>query len=301
MLVPDNWAELLEPGLKKLFDKHTRKKKDYLKEIYNVEKSTRAQEHHQGVGSLGLMEEWGDSDNQVSYEDVNKGYKQTYTHRKYSKGMQIQRELLEDELYGEIKKKVRLLNQTLYYTRQYFAALPFNNAWSGSYLGPDSQPLCSASHPYSPVDASVWANTANYKLNATNLELVRTAMKGWKDDKGNLLGIEANLLIVPTALRKPALVIADTDKEPDVTDNNVNIWHGAIDVIEWDFLTDPNSWFVCDRERMKTFLNWYDRRYPKLERAAQEFDTEVGKYKIVGRWSQGWDEPSFVFGCTGTE
>ncbi len=122
-------------------------------------------------------------------------------------------------------------------------------------------------------------------------------MKEWTDDKGNLMAINPDTLIVPSALRKAALVIADSDKEPDTADNNVNIWRGSLNVIEWDFLTNPKAWFMVDMERMKNFLNWYDRRIAKLEIDKQNFDTEVGKYKVVNRFSFGWDDPSFVFGC----
>jgi hypothetical protein len=46
---------------------------------------------------------------------------------------------------------------------------------------------------------------------------------------------------------------------------------------------------------MADFLNWYDRRKPGFQRD-DEFDTEVAKFKTVGRWSFGWDDWSFVYG-----
>ncbi len=297
MLVSDNWAELLLPGLRTIFNKHMKKKRDYLPVIYNVEKSNKAQEFNLGTGGLGLMEEWNSSGRQVAYEDIHKGFKATYTHKKYSKGLEIERELLDDDLYAEIKKRTRSLSQSVYYTRQYYAALTFNQAFNDTYAGPDNKALCSTAHPLSPTDTTTWSNAADLALNADNVEKVRNYMKEWTDDKGNLLAINPDTLIVPSALRKAALVIADSDKEPDTADNNVNIWRGSLNVIEWDFLTNPKAWFMVDMERMKNFLNWYDRRIAKLEIDKQNFDTEVGKYKVVNRFSFGWDDPSFVFGC----
>ncbi len=300
MMISDNWDELMLPGLRTIFNQQIKKSKDFVGELFTVEKSTKQAEYNQGIGSLGMMDEWGASNNQVSYEDVNKGYKATYLHKKYSKGLTLERELVEDDQYGEIKKRVRLLTQSVYFTRQYYGAQLFNEAFNATYAGPDGVALCSASHPYSPSDATVQSNAGTGALNATNLETARTAMMGWKDDKGNLLVVEPDTLIVPPALRKAALVIADSNGEPDVSDNNINIWKGSVDVIEFKFLTSSTAWFLADRQRMKAFLHWYDRRIAKLEMDKENFNSEVGAYKVVSRFSRGFDDWSFIYGSTGT-
>ncbi len=299
MLIRENWGELLEPGLRTIFEKHIQKKKDYLPVMYSMETSKKAAEHSLGVGALGLMDEWTTSGSQVAYEDVYKGFPKTYTHMKYSKGMKIERELLDDDQYAEIKKRTKALAMSTYYTRQYYGASVFNNAFSNNHLGPDERPLCSTTHPIGPGSASVWVNADNnLALTPDNLEAVRNTMKGWTDDKGNLLAVNADTLIVPPSLRKTALVIADSPKEPSTADNDVNIWKGSVKVIEYDFLENPNVWFVCDSERMSRFLIWFDRRKASLE-SEKSFDTEVSKYKSVARFSFGWDDASFIFGCQG--
>lgn len=299
MMISDNWDELMLPGLRTIFNQQIKKSKDFVGELFTVEKSTKQAEYNQGIGSLGMMDEWEASNNQVSYEDVNKRYKATYLHKKYSKGLTLERELVEDDQYGEIKKRVRLLTQSVYFTRQYYGALIFNEAFNATYAGPDAVALCSASHRHSPSDATVQSNAGTGALNATNLETARTAMMGWKDDKGNLLVVEPDTLIVPPALRKAALVIADSNGEPDVSDNNINIWKGSVDVIEFKFLTSSTAWFLADRQRMKAFLHWYDRRIAKLEMDKENFNSEVGAYKVVSRFSRGFDDWSFIYGSTG--
>jgi len=298
MMLSDNWAELMLPVLRRIFDKHKKKLKDFVPVVYNVQTSKRQFEQHMGIGSLGLMKDWDDTGRQVYYEDFSRGFIATYKHKKRSLGLKIERELVEDEVYNEIKKRVRMLLRSVYYTRQFHAAFPFNNAFNDNITGPDGKPLCATDHPLSPTNSTTYSNcNTSLKLNADNVERVRNAMMEWKDDKGNLLAINPDTLLVPPLLRKPAMVIADTDKEPDTSDNNVNIWHGSLDVIEWPFLTNSNTWFMVDRERMKDFLNWFDRRVAKLEQDKENFDSEVGKYKVVNRFSYGWDDPTFVYGC----
>jgi phage major head subunit gpT-like protein len=300
MMISDNWDELMLPGLRSIFNKHLKKKKDFVAELFSEEGSTKQAEFNQGTGSLGMMDEWGATNNQVSYEDVAKGFKSTYMHKKYSKGLSLERELVEDDQYGEIKKRIRLLTQTVYYTRQYYGALIFNQAFNAANAGPDHVALCSASHPNSPSDPTVQANATTGFLNATNLEFARTAMKGWKDDKNNLLAVTPDTLIVGPANRKAALVIADSTGEPDISDNNVNIWKGSVNVIEFDFLTSSTAWFLSDKERMAAFLHWYNRRIAKLEMDKENFNSEVGAYKVVNRFIAGWDDWSFIYGSTGT-
>ena len=292
-IVSDNWAELLLPGLRTIFDKHTEGFKDFVPVLFNVESSTKAQEFNLGVGSLGLMDEWGGT---VSYEEFNKGYKSTYTHKKYSKGIQLERELVDDDQYSEIKKRVKMLSQSVYYTRQIHAASIFNNAFANGYAGPDGVALCSASHPNSPTDTTVQNNAGSTALDADAVEDTRTAMMGWKDDKGNLLYVNPDMLIVPTALRKTATIIAETKEEPFTTDHGVNIWAGgSLRIIEMPFLTDTTNWFMVDSQRMKLFLQWYDRRKADFSDDV-DFDSEVAKYKVIARHSFGFDDWSFIYG-----
>ena len=295
MMIQENWGDFLLPILRKIFDKHLKPMKDFLPVIYNVETSTKAQEFTHGVGSMGQMRKWSETGGQVSYEEVNRGFKATYTHEKYSNGLRIERELIQFAQYPEVKKRTKTLADSKYYTFQDHAAKPFNECLS--MIGPDGVPLASTVHPLGPFNATTWSNYGtNLALDANNVELVRNRMKTWTDDKGNKLMINPDTLIVPIALRKPALVIAGSEKEPDTADNNVNIWKGAVNVVEWDFLTDDNMWFFVDMNRMKQFLSWFNARVPVIEKDSKDdFNTEVSQYKIVGLWSYGWDDPSFVY------
>lgn len=295
MQISDNWGELLLPGLRKIYDKHQKMHKDYLSLIFNVENSSKAQEFSLGVGELGTMTEWQDSGAKVDYEDFGKGFKTTFTHKKYSKGIQLERELLDDDLYAEIKKRVRKLSRVVYFTTQKHAASVFNNAFSASHTGPDAKALCATDHPKMPGSSSTYSNKGTAALDAQAVEDVRTAMLAWTDEKGNEMLVMPDTILVPPALRKKALVIAETDEEPDTTDHGVNVWKGHLNVIEWPFLTDTNAWFLCDKARMQENLTWFWRRKPDFA-DKMEFDDEVSKYRVIGRWSFGFDMADWIYG-----
>lgn len=296
MMKSANWQEFLLPTLRKIFDKHIGQKKDFVPVIYSIESSTKAQEFMHGIGSMGEMDKWSDTGNQVSYETIDKGFKATWTHDKWSKGLRIEKELLEDALYPEVKNRTKKLADSVYYTRQRHAAMPFNNCLT--VLGPDGKALAATDHPIGPGSSETWSNyKTGMPLNEDSLEEIRNLMMEWTDDKGNEILIEPDTLIVPRRLRKAALTVADTDKKPDSAENNVNIWHGAVKVIEWDFLKDSNTWFFVDSNRMNQYMIWFERRKATLAADKEDFDSEVAKYKVVGRWSFGPAETSFFYAC----
>jgi hypothetical protein len=72
-----------------------------------------------------------------------------------------------------------------------------------------------------------------------------------------------------------------------ISERDAKVWPG--------FLTREEAWFMADSRRMGDDLIWYDRRKPDFG-MDNEFDTEVAKYKTIGRWSFGWLSPWFLYG-----
>lgn len=297
-----NWAELLEPTLYDIFDFYGPAKKlpDMIGKLFNHRKANKATMTVLQRGSIGMMSKWSESNNQVSYDTVSKGWKTEFAMEKYSNGLKIERELWDDDQFDEIQGLTEELAFSVYYTRQYQAASVFNNAFNAGYAGADSAALCANSHTLVPSGSVTIDNLDTLELNAANVETVRNRMKLWTDDRGNIIPMNPDTLLVPPGKRKAALVIADSDKEPDVADNNVNVWKGALNVIEWEMLTSTTAWFMLDSARTKRDLFWWDKRVPKLERDGDNFDTEVAKWKTVGRWQYGWRSPLFVYGLNAT-
>ncbi len=291
MIVQGNWGELLLPGLRTIYDLHIKSLPDFMGQLFNVQSTTKKTEDSLGVGALGLMEPWSGT---VAYEDFSKGYKKTYTQAKFSKGMQLEEELVRYDQYNEIKKRTKRLATSAHYTRQNHGASVFNNAFA-TVLGPDGVVLCSAAHPYNPSDATVQSNLGTTALSLAAVDDTYVKMTAWTDDKGNMVAINPDTLIVPPSLRKTALEIVKSPKNPTNADNAINVYEGEFKVIVLPFLTDPNNWYMVDSTLMKDFLNWYDSRKPDFSDTV-DFDTEVSKYKVVGSWAYGWDHWQFLYG-----
>ena len=282
----------LEGSIQKVYDAFKKSTEDFRTTYFNIAKSTRSQENHLGLGNLGEMTEWNGS---VAYQDFNKGYEVNYRHKKYSTGMQVERELMDDEEFMEIKRRVGKLAQAVYNTEQNQAASVWNDAFT-TLKSPDNVALCGATHKITPEDASTQSNVGTYELTVDNLETIMKAMREFKDDKENLMSIQPRLIIAGEYWRKTAKQICGSDKEPYNADNQINVYK------ELTYDINPRitgkKWFLVDPMCMKdgSGLNWFKRISPDKVSYENNFDTHVGKYSVWGRWSYGCSGWSFVFG-----
>jgi phage major head subunit gpT-like protein len=293
-LIRENFIEL-EGSIQKVHDAYYEQKTDYLPLMFNIQKSTRSQENHLGLGGLSMMEEWN---GEVSYDDFAKGYEKNYRHIKYSKGMQVQRELIDFEEFAEIKKRAGKLSRAVHKTLQVHGASVFNFAFDSTITGPDGQALCSASHRITPGDeAGVQTNTGTSSLTVDNIETTKRAGRQFKDDRGDIMDVNLNLIICGDYWEKTAKQICGSEKEPYNADNQKNIYKDELTYLVNPYITGK-KWFLASAEVMKggEGLNWYTARDPRKVEYKDDFDTEIGKYKCVGMWSKGWDSFYWVFG-----
>lgn len=305
--------DTLEPIFKELYAREMAGKKDFIPMMFEVDGSEKDTESYDSVGGEGLMEEWGRSGNAVNYEDVEELWQKRFRHQKFSLGRVIDRDLIDDLKLTQVKDKIRSLADAVYKTRQYQAVEDFNNAFLTSTAvnfrgrtynaaGPDGVALCSASHPYSPTNSTdVQSNTGTTDLSIDAWDSTAVLMQEWKDDKGNLMAVIPNTIIVAPFNARKAFQIAGmpgkevAKYEPGSANYNINIYEGDVNVIVNPYLKNRKAWFAIDDARMRNAHKWFDRR--KAENGSvTDFDTEVSKFKVVGRWSYGFIDYSWVFG-----
>ncbi|OMF00289.1 phage head protein [Paenibacillus amylolyticus] len=305
---------VLEPIFKELYSLETKDKKDYIPLMYNVSNSTKDRESYEGIGAEGLMEEWSRSNNQVYYEDIDELWQKSIRNRKYSDGRMIERDFIDDLQLTQIKTRIMGLADAVYKTQQLQAVEFLNNAFVPqganfrgrveAFLGPDGKPLCAADHPYSPKnETDVQSNLGDKPLTLDAWDETAVAMQEWKDDKGNPLAVIPDTLIVSPYNARAAFKIAGLPDaelpkyEPGSNHFDANMYMGNIKVIVNPFIlpSQRKNWFAADSARMKRFNQWQWRRKPE-NGSVTDFDTEVTKFKVVGRWGYGFTNYSFIYG-----
>jgi phage major head subunit gpT-like protein len=298
-----NFADLLKPGLKRIFDIGMGRPSPMIETLFGVESSTRFEEQYQGMGALGTVPVF---DGTVAYHDFDAGYRVDIRNYEFAMGIQVERRLVDDDQYGQIRRRASNMADAFNVTREQDAVNVFINAFTDSGTnrmgastnGADGVALCSTAHPYSPANSgTTQSNEATLALNLDNLDTARQAMRNFTDDKGMLLGVNPDTLLVPPELERTAMQIVSERAiyEPNSAEYTTNMFSGRFRPIVWDRLTDSNSWFLIDSTLMKQHLIWQNRITPEFSQA-DDFDGLTAKFRGYMRYGIGWTDWKWVYG-----
>jgi len=292
-----NFADLLEPGFREIFDDRYSEIPEIFPQLFKVETSDKQDEKDSAVSGFGYFGTTGEGES-VNYEDPIQMYDVTYTHGKYTKGFKVSEEMYEDDLYRVMNRKPAQLALAARRTAEYMAASVYNNMFSTSYLGGDGYPLASTLHPRSDGGtAQSNASSTGIVLNEENLNTALIAIEGQLDDKGMKIGVEADTIVVPRALRKTASILVESEGRPETTDNDKNFYRGlGIKVVAWHYLTSTTAWFLLDSSTH--LITWFWRVRPEFKQD-NAFDTGMGLYKARMRFSKGFSDWRGVWGSKG--
>lgn len=290
-----NFGDLLEPGLRKIFDDKYSEIPEVFPQIFHVNSSSVDVERDSAVTGFGLLNQTAEGA-AIQYEDPVQMYDVSYVHLKYTKGFKVSEELVEDDRYNVIRKKPAALARSCRRTAENLASQVFNNAFS-SGAGGDGKYLCSVGHLRADGGtAQSNASGSGITLTETNLNTALLAMRGQLDDKGMKIGVKASLLLVPPELEKQAQILTNSQLRPGTADNDFNYYKGIVDVVSWDWLSSSTAWFLIDRDVHQ--LEWFWRVRPEFKQD-NSFDTGMALFKARMRCSRGWSDWRGVWGSKG--
>lgn len=112
----------------------------------------------------------------------------------------------------------------------------------------DSQPFF-GTH-YDRVGNSYTNHNASNALTQANLQstwLTYTNTNN-RDERGEIINLTPDVLLIPTSLRFTAQVILNTTLIPGSQDNDINTMNAIVQPQEWAYLTDTDAWFLGQRK-----------------------------------------------------
>lgn len=297
--ISELWAELLEPGLRTIFNLQ----RDALAAVakvpmlFSMQTSSKDTEHDLGIGGFA---DWGLYKGAIEYDSNDQGYKTNFQHDEFARGISVERKLVDDDLYNVINDRPRGLALAGERKREKDGANIFINAFdtSTANLGADSQSLCDGAHPHSPANtSSTQNNSGTLALNRANIITTRQNMRAFTDDRGELIQVMPDTLLVPAELEDEAYVETRTPLKTGSGDNDANFVNSlGLKVIVWDYLTDANNWFMIDSGMAKLHLKWYDRIPVEFALDPSSSFNLVAKFRGYMRYSLGWNDWRWVFG-----
>lgn len=291
------FGDLIDKRVTKLFTDRYAELRDRLSEIYSMRTSNDSYERSSSVGALGDFTQFGGT---VTYQSQAQGYDVTATHIAWTSGIQIERELYDDDRHSVWERKPVQLADSAHRTRQKHGARIYNNASSvDTFFSSNSEgvALVSDSHlTTSGASTSVgFDNMTTAALSAVAVAAARIQFRGFRDDAGNRISVMPDRLVIPVDLYEVAFEISESEGKVDTQLNNKNVHRGKYDVVDWEYLTDSNNWFMEDSGARKQSLTWWDR--VALEFAmAEELDTMVAKWRAYMRYSMEYNDWRWVLG-----
>ena len=295
-----NFTNLMAPGIREAFFNSY---DDIIKTeamtpiIYRMAGSTRQNEYTLSISALADFEDFT-ATGQISYDDISEGYKKTFTHNEWTKGIRIRRAAKDDEIYGIFDDLPAQRGIAAARTREKHGASVFIGAFAGT-SGPDSLPLCSTAHTSTVAGIANQSNSGTDTLSKTTVSSTRLAMKKFYGLNGERIGVKGDMLIVPMDKEEDGWTIISSKGEPDTAENNANFHFGKYKLVVWDELTSPYDWFLVDSKLMKLNLIWFNR--VKLElNADTAFNTYEARFSAYMRYSYGWRDYTWCFGQNAT-
>ena len=211
----------------------------------------------------------------------------------------ITEEAEEDGLYGSLGAKLaKAAMRSMQYTKRVKCANVLNNGFSSSYLGGDGVALFSTAHLGDGQLANMLSTAAD--LSETSLEDMLILIDNATDYKGIPISIEAQKLVVPTALRFTGHRILHSSGRVETPNNDENaikamgMLPGGLVVDKQ--LTDTDAWFVTTDcpDGLKHVMR-------KALKKGLEGDFESGnvRMKFRERYANGWTDWHGAYGTAG--
>jgi hypothetical protein len=214
-------------------------------ELFRVAKS-RANSYYESTfgDELDLPRESSDVDKIPMLTPTN-GFKKQFTVTQYRAGVQVERAMPESELIPVARRMIGGLMTSMRRQKEYAMADIWNNLTAtGDYLGADAKAIAADDHPYPDSLIGTWSNldavASDLTYDAYNTN--RKALRKRKNAKGQVMGINPKLLIVPIDKEKEARTVIGTELVPGSANNDLNVFQNTVTIKVVDYLTSTTQW-----------------------------------------------------------
>ena len=283
------FADLVDKRVTKIFYDTYDQLPSLIPTMYSMENSSDETERWSAVGALPQFQEFTGS---VSYSSQSQGYDTTATHVEWANGIQIERKLYDDDRHGLWERRPSGLAISANRTREVHGARMFNLGFSVDtkfYSNTEAVALFSNSHTTTSgaSTATGFDNLVTSAMSATALAAARIQMRGFRDDQAERIDVMPSMVLYPPDLYDVAFEIVESAGKPGVASNEKNVHMGKYRLVEWNYLTDTNNWFLIDESAMKQYVVWFER-IPLEFAFAEEIDTIIAKWRAYMRYSNAW-------------
>lgn len=287
---------LLEDGLKTVFFEALDATVGDYERIATIVGSESDQENYAWLGAVPAMREF--TDERMPLGLLEHDY--TIRNKTWESSIAIERAAIEDDKYGQIKLRIVSLARE---AKRHMDELVFTLLRSGfTNTCYDGQYFFDTDHAEGESDTQ--SNKGTSALSAGSLQSAITAMMKFRDDRGKLLGVTPDLLVVPPDLQWTAMELLESTYWPGETSAAAkvanNVLKGKLDLLVSPYLSDTNDWFVLSTKGVVKPIILQTRT--PIEFAALEADSESGfmrdeyVYGVRARYNAGYGLWQMAYG-----
>lgn len=189
-------------------------------DLFKVIQSTQSQYIYEVNKPVGLFTQIGETQN-VPAGIPQVADKVNVSVLDYAQSLPISKDLFDDNMFNNWSENVRQFAQMARITQDITAFNLFNNAF-GTTLTADGIAAVSASHTN--IQGATVSNSISGALSDTTLNTAIVALGQQVNQANVIMGGEAAILVVPTALWKHATQLLETVLQPDGALNNINVY-----------------------------------------------------------------------------
>jgi len=250
-------------------------------QIFNTGTSDGAYSQSTKNTQLGDLLEKPEGDD-IIFEHVGEGRIVIGKNRTFAKGIELSKEAVEDfpasrtadilkeyaMQWGEAVRRSKEKFAAAFFNKGgYTAGDPiFNNTISGVVTDPsgnlvyDGKPFFTLTgNARSSLNGGTYFNSHALALSAPNLITVNTSHTSTnnRDENDEVISNRPDTMLIPPALAPTAKVVLESEKLPGGANNDVNVNRNLVKIVQWDYLTDTDAWFLG---KAKQGLQWRDRQ-----------------------------------------
>jgi hypothetical protein len=195
--ISTNFADVLDPRFQEIFWEEYYELPDMVPRLYSMPPNN----GRQFTGT-------------VDYGSFNQGYDTILTPLEFTRGIQAERKLLDDDQYNILDARPKGIAASAFRTRQLHGAQRFNSAFSTSssptfYVNSEAVAMCSNSHTTTSgaSTATGFDNLTTAALSATAVAAARILMVDFRGDQAERISVIPDELLFPPNLYEEAYEI----------------------------------------------------------------------------------------------
>lgn len=298
-----NIPRLLQEGLKSVFGMAYDEHKVEYTQIVDEDNSSKAFEVDVQLEGFAPATQKSEGAG-VVLDDMRQGFTPKYNHLTFARGFIATEEAIEDELYGVLKKKARLLAFSMRQAQELSAANLLNRGFNSAYtmVDGDGKPLFATDHLRGPSGGTFSNQLAvGADLSEAAVEDLVIQISQAEDARGNKISLMPKRLIVSPAQQFEAARILKSSLQNDTANNAINalremgVFTDGMHVNH--YLTSDDAWFI--KTNAVDGVKRLNRVKPSFGED-NDFLTGNGRFKVRARWSDGWTDPRGMYGSAGT-